>query len=161
MIHQSNIVVFAFLSQCSAWSSHYTTSSFRPALRSPKFMSSDQMVPGELDMPGSAELNDSPCWQDIYDDDCSMSNIYAANFIASKWIKSMPCGAGIEVIIQFSLQCIEKSSHVLTIPFFLGLWYARWVACSFRPPRSWDREDWRNGLPWTETRSISGCAHGR
>jgi len=54
------------------------------------------MVPGEMDMPGSAELNDSPCWQDIYDDDCSMSNIYAANFIASKWIKSMPCGAGIE-----------------------------------------------------------------
>ena len=40
---------------------------------------------------------DDPCWQNMLDDDCSMGNIYAANFVASKWIQSMPCGEGIEV----------------------------------------------------------------
>jgi hypothetical protein len=40
---------------------------------------------------------DVPCWQNLLDDDCSMGNIYAANFVASKWIQSMPCGEGIEV----------------------------------------------------------------
>jgi len=39
----------------------------------------------------------NPCWQDIYDDDCGMSTIYSASFIAKDWIKSMPCAAGIEV----------------------------------------------------------------
>jgi hypothetical protein len=48
----------------------------------------------------SAEMHagdGNPCWQDIYDDDCSMESIYSASFVAAKWIKSMPCGAGIEV----------------------------------------------------------------
>lgn len=39
-----------------------------------------------------------PCsWQEIWDDDCDMSSIFAASFIAKDWIKSMPCAAGIEV----------------------------------------------------------------
>lgn len=42
---------------------------------------------------------ENPCWQDLYDDDCSMASIAGASFVASKWIKSMPCGAGIEVRI--------------------------------------------------------------
>jgi hypothetical protein len=40
---------------------------------------------------------DNPCWQDIYDEDCSMDNAYAASFVASEWLKRMPCGQGIEV----------------------------------------------------------------
>ncbi len=46
------------------------------------------------------QLTDNdPCWQDIYgdDDDCGMSTVFSANFVAEKWIKSMPCAAGIEV----------------------------------------------------------------
>uniref|UniRef100_A0A7R9WEU5 Uncharacterized protein n=1 Tax=Pseudictyota dubia TaxID=2749911 RepID=A0A7R9WEU5_9STRA len=39
---------------------------------------------------------ENPCWQDIYDDDCSMSTVYSASFVATEWIKSMPCAAGIE-----------------------------------------------------------------
>jgi len=39
----------------------------------------------------------NPCWQDFYDDDCSMSAIYAASFVAKDWIKSMPCASGLEV----------------------------------------------------------------
>ena len=35
--------------------------------------------------------------QDIYDEDCSMDNAYAASFVASEWLKKMPCGEGIEV----------------------------------------------------------------
>lgn len=44
-----------------------------------------------------AENEENPCWQDLYDDDCSMTSVYAASFVASKWIKGMPCAAGIEV----------------------------------------------------------------
>jgi hypothetical protein len=46
----------------------------------------------------SASSNENnPCWQDLYDDDCSMESVFAASFVASKWIKSMPCAAGLEV----------------------------------------------------------------
>ncbi|EEC43241.1 predicted protein [Phaeodactylum tricornutum CCAP 1055/1] len=38
----------------------------------------------------------NPCWEDLYDDDCVMSNAAAANFVASKWIKGLPCGQGLE-----------------------------------------------------------------
>ena len=43
------------------------------------------------------EEEESPCWQDFYDDDCAMTSAEAATFVASKWIKSMPCAEGIEV----------------------------------------------------------------
>jgi hypothetical protein len=50
------------------------------------------------DLPAAAELEgNNPCWEEFYDDDCAMRNIYSANFVAGKWIKSMPCGQGIEV----------------------------------------------------------------
>lgn len=39
----------------------------------------------------------NPCWQSFLDDDCNMSTMYASNFVAGKWIKSMPCAEGIEV----------------------------------------------------------------
>ena len=52
---------------------------------------------GKVGDGGEVKETDNPCWQDIYDDDCSMSNAYSANFVAGKWIKSMPCAAGIEV----------------------------------------------------------------
>jgi hypothetical protein len=46
----------------------------------------------------SAETDtDNPCWQDIWNYDCAMSNIYSASFIAQDWIQSMPCAMGIEV----------------------------------------------------------------
>lgn len=41
--------------------------------------------------------NGNPCWEDLYDDDCAMTNAAAASFVAAEWVKSMPCGAGIEV----------------------------------------------------------------
>jgi len=41
--------------------------------------------------------HENPCWQHIYDEDCSMDNAYAANFVAAEWIKSMPCADGIAV----------------------------------------------------------------
>jgi hypothetical protein len=50
------------------------------------------------DMPGTGSIQaDNPCWEDIYDTDCAMENIFAARFKASEWIKSMPCAEGIEV----------------------------------------------------------------
>ena len=61
-------------------------------------MSVMDRISGELDdWSNEMQSGDNPCWQDLYDDDCSMDSIYAASFVASKWIKSMPCGAGIEV----------------------------------------------------------------
>lgn len=50
------------------------------------------------DTPGSSNVEtDDPCWQNMLDDDCSMGTIYSSNFVAGDWIKSMPCGDGIEV----------------------------------------------------------------
>lgn len=45
----------------------------------------------------SVDTEENPCWQDIYDEDCSMDNAYAASFVASEWLKKMPCAEGIEV----------------------------------------------------------------
>jgi hypothetical protein len=45
----------------------------------------------------AAEGVNNPCWQDLYDDDCSMDVVYGASFVASEWIKKMPCAAGVEV----------------------------------------------------------------
>ena len=38
----------------------------------------------------------SPCWQDIYDADCTMDS-FSARFVPSEWIKELPCGSGMEV----------------------------------------------------------------
>eukprot|EP00534_Pseudo-nitzschia_fraudulenta_P002193 CAMPEP_0201115892 /NCGR_PEP_ID=MMETSP0850-20130426/308_1 /ASSEMBLY_ACC=CAM_ASM_000622 /TAXON_ID=183588 /ORGANISM="Pseudo-nitzschia fraudulenta, Strain WWA7" /LENGTH=99 /DNA_ID=CAMNT_0047379807 /DNA_START=249 /DNA_END=548 /DNA_ORIENTATION=- len=37
----------------------------------------------------------SPCWQDIYDADCTMDS-FSARFVPSEWIKELPCGSGME-----------------------------------------------------------------
>jgi hypothetical protein len=64
------------------------------------------------EIPTSAELEtDHPCWGKMLDDDCSMGDIYAANFVASKWIRSMPCGQGIEVRVFLCL--LFGSSRIL------------------------------------------------
>ena len=44
----------------------------------------------------------NPCWEDLYDDDCAMSNVYSASFVASEWIKSMPCASGVAVSGEIS-----------------------------------------------------------
>eukprot|EP00934_Nitzschia_sp_Nitz4_P005269 Nitzschia sp. Nitz4//scaffold128_size63911//45439//45903//NITZ4_006224-RA/size63911-snap-gene-0.61-mRNA-1//1//CDS//3329534847//5259//frame0 len=43
-----------------------------------------------------SEEADTPCWQTLGDEDCSMDNTYAASFVASEWLKDMPCAEGIE-----------------------------------------------------------------
>jgi hypothetical protein len=48
----------------------------------------------------------NPCWEELYDDDCVMENAAAASFIAAKWIKSMPCGEGIQVRLFSYLSCV-------------------------------------------------------
>lgn len=48
-----------------------------------------------------ADENFNPCWQDLYDDDCSMDTIYQSSFVASEWLKSMPCAANIAVRTLF------------------------------------------------------------
>jgi hypothetical protein len=39
----------------------------------------------------------NPCWQDLYDDDCAMEDLFQARYVASEWIKKLPCAAGVEV----------------------------------------------------------------
>ena len=76
------------------------------------------------DTPEPATTED-PCWQDLYDDDCHMSSVYQASFVAGKrinngcicedeirpssllfaldlpgkWIKSMPCASGLDEVV--------------------------------------------------------------
>ena len=67
------------------------------------------------EIPTSVELEtEDPCWQNMLDDDCSMGNIYAANFVASKWIKSMPCGEGIEASFHAASKLISVVEQFLT-----------------------------------------------
>jgi hypothetical protein len=42
----------------------------------------------------SERFQENPCWQDVYDDDDCMGAAASASFVASKWIKSLPCAAG-------------------------------------------------------------------
>ena len=60
-----------------------------PKTRMPLKMSSSPDAPLE---------SEDPCWQDLYDDDCSMSSIYSASFVAGKWIKSMPCASSLDEV---------------------------------------------------------------
>jgi hypothetical protein len=39
----------------------------------------------------------NPCWQDMYDEDCAMETIFQAQYVASDWIKNLPCAKGLEV----------------------------------------------------------------
>jgi hypothetical protein len=69
----------------------------------------------------------NPCWQDIYDDDCAMSTMYSASFIAKNWIKAMPCAEGIEVCIAY---CCRKewqcnAMHGKLFASFYGLFFWR------------------------------------
>ena len=84
MISHLILLLLLCLTVASSW-----TTTRRSRLRAnPLFVSSSTE---------EQETNEgNPCWQDIYDDDCSMSNIFAAHFVASEWIKTMPCAMGID-----------------------------------------------------------------
>lgn len=68
---------------------------------------------------------ENPCWQNMIDDDCAMESAESATFIASEWIKSMPCGEGIEDCdMPADLQTPEIRAHGLDhtdVMDFLGL----------------------------------------
>ena len=61
--------------------------------------SADLFATEESSESESFTTDTNPCWQDLYDDDCSMSTIYASSFVAKDWIKSLPCANGLEVSI--------------------------------------------------------------
>lgn len=44
-----------------------------------------------------ASVDENPCWQDFYDEDCSMDSTFEAGFVPSEWLKKMPCASGLEV----------------------------------------------------------------
>lgn len=57
-------------------------------------------------------IPENPCtWQDVADgEDCAMEHIYGASFVASKWLKTMPCAEGIEVR-HSTIKQQEQSIH--------------------------------------------------
>jgi hypothetical protein len=65
-------------------------------------------MPGEMDdapsdAPSVTEMDSgNPCWEDLYDDDCAMSNAAAAAFVAGEWIKSLPCAKGLDEVSLMS-----------------------------------------------------------
>ena len=65
------------------------------------------------------EMDSNPCWEDLYDDDCVMENDAAAGFVAAQWIKSMPCGEGIEVNAARSFLTVFLCRPTLTRSFAL------------------------------------------
>ena len=80
------LALFSLLPVAYAWLEHRA------------FLSAHHRVSSRTSLFSEREVReDNPCWQDIYDEDCSMDNAYAASFVASEWLKKMPCGEGIEV----------------------------------------------------------------
>jgi hypothetical protein len=85
-------------------------------------------------MSTTPEQTEDPCWQDLYDDDCSMSSVYSASFVAGKWIKSMPCASGLDEVrfyntpneFEIVLLSSINSSHLHLISFRIVIWVA-WI----------------------------------
>jgi hypothetical protein len=78
-------VSLTFLWLCVSWVHAWVSS--------PRVMSFHPLA-----MSTTPEQTEDPCWQDLYDDDCSMSSVYSASFVAGKWIKSMPCASGLDEV---------------------------------------------------------------
>mmetsp|Transcript_20682 Transcript_20682/g.42563 ORF Transcript_20682/g.42563 Transcript_20682/m.42563 type:complete len:120 (-) Transcript_20682:306-665(-) len=75
------LITALLLSVCSAWIPIQRGMELQTS-RSALFMNPD----GES----------NPCWQDIYDADCTMDSVFSARFVASDWIKELPCGSGMK-----------------------------------------------------------------
>jgi hypothetical protein len=58
---------------------------------------------------GMEKVESNPCWQDLYDEDCAMETIFSARYVASDWIKKLPCAKGMEVSSKHD-QGTESSS---------------------------------------------------
>jgi hypothetical protein len=99
-----------FLAMVTTTDGYWTTSFRRRSC--PSFLTTEGKLRmtfdggNELSQSIELESGDDPCWQNMLDDDCSMGNIYSANFVASKWIQSMPCGEGIEVNFINHVACL-------------------------------------------------------
>ena len=62
-----------------------------------RLISTGYRVASKTSLQAKQSSTENPCWQDIYDEDCSMDSTYAASFVASEWLKRMPCAEGMEV----------------------------------------------------------------
>lgn len=87
---------------CNAWTpalqKHQAVSFILPPTTTPFLSMSSTGIPSEIDDGyWSDDYEEDPCWQNVYDDDCAMTNANLAFFKASVWVKGMPCAAGIEV----------------------------------------------------------------
>ena len=83
------LLTFLLLSKCSAWFTPNRGIALRQVTtvlhsESPEFNT-------------EKDTQSLPCWQDIYEQDCTMETIFSAGFVPSEWIKQLPCGAGMEV----------------------------------------------------------------
>lgn len=79
------------------------------------------------------ETTNDPCWQELSDDDCAMENVYASHFVASEWIKSMPCASGLEVsgvkLIFLSTLCTSILTKPSSCPILSILYGCRIAIC--------------------------------
>ena len=75
----------------AAWTDRWTILRHSPT---PPQSSRTALFQGENEM---AKVDENPCWQDFYDEDCTMDSTFGAGFVASEWLKKMPCASGLEV----------------------------------------------------------------
>jgi hypothetical protein len=88
------------------WTSRSSAFHLHAAPERRRFAAKNEKAISELSegLPAAAEMQPfDPCWQHMMDSDCTMDHIYSAHFVAGKWIKSMPCGEGIQVSRPWSL----------------------------------------------------------
>ena len=94
---QDNIIMKSAILSSILLSSAYGWTTPRRSLQQRSLVSVSTILKAK------SETTNDPCWQELSDDDCAMENVYASHFVASEWIKSMPCASGLEVSVSMSL----------------------------------------------------------
>ena len=157
-----SIIAIALPLTSLAWTNLPARSSFSPPIHKTRCSLSSQPADN-----GMTDTTDNPCWQDIWNYDCAMSNIYSASFIAQDWIKSMPCAMGIvsfmswfylspELSSRSCWSCVTKSITLNLLHSIddIGLWYAWKSQTSRASGRIRGRTSGCNGISEFETSKV-------
>ena len=118
-VNAAGLVLLLLVAAVHAW---VTTTQPQKIFLTRRFVSSSSSANPETPIPFDGQ---NLCWEDLYDDDCVMTNAAAARFVAADWIKSMPCGQGIQVRIflvgmsvSWRLEMDTILSHVEKLLFY-------------------------------------------
>eukprot|EP00588_Corethron_pennatum_P016103 CAMPEP_0194303562 /NCGR_PEP_ID=MMETSP0171-20130528/1415_1 /TAXON_ID=218684 /ORGANISM="Corethron pennatum, Strain L29A3" /LENGTH=135 /DNA_ID=CAMNT_0039054507 /DNA_START=66 /DNA_END=473 /DNA_ORIENTATION=- len=117
-----SLTLITMISPVNAWVVTPIVRNYRPTTTLKIQIPDDDDVNSEAHDLLNQETN--PCWSDMasLDDDCVLGSVYASNFVASEWIRDMPCAEGIEDCdVPQALKNPGASVESVDVMDFLGL----------------------------------------